>query len=84
MAFLFVIVCLFFFSDEIAFYSIQRNELKRFPSGTILSFAKKLSASFQLVKPINTLELHYQIIQFSNEIYYQHDKIFPRLNLGHD
>ena len=35
-------VCLFFFPpDEIAFFSILRNDLKRFASGAILSFAKK-------------------------------------------
>ena len=42
-----VCVCVFFFFDEIAFSSILRNELKRFASGAILSFAQKISASFQ-------------------------------------
>ena len=75
MAFLFF--C-FFFLDEIAFSSILRNELKRLASGTIVSFTKKsqVSANFKLtrtptiygkhgimVKPIKTLELHYQMIQ---------------------
>ena len=47
MAFLFV--C--YLPDEIAFSSILRNELKRFASGAILSFAKKksqLASNFKL------------------------------------
>ena len=47
MAFLFV--C--YFPDEIAFSSILRNELKRFASGAILSFAEKtsqLASNFKL------------------------------------
>ena len=49
MAFLFV----FYFSDEIAFSSILRNELKRFAWGAILSFAEKnsqLASSFELTR----------------------------------
>ena len=42
----FLFVC--YFPDEIALSSILRDELKRFASGTIISFAeKKISASFQ-------------------------------------
>ena len=49
MAFLFV--C--YFPDEIAFSSILRNELKRFASGAILSFAEKksqLASNFKLTR----------------------------------
>ena len=49
MAFLFV--C--YFPDEIAFSSILRNELKRFASGTILSFEDKksqLASNFKLTR----------------------------------
>ena len=71
MAFLFV--C--YFPDEIAFSSILRNELKRFASGAVLSFAKKnlsyhiwrtwyISSYTITAKPIKMLELHYPMIQF--------------------
>ena len=49
MAFLF----LCYFPDEIAFSSILRNELKRFASGAILSFAEKpsqLASNFKLTR----------------------------------
>ena len=46
-------VCLLFFPDEIALSSFLRNELKRFASGAILSFAKKktqLASNFKLTR----------------------------------
>ena len=42
-----------YFPDEIAFPSILRNELKRFGSGAILSFAEKksqLASNFKLTR----------------------------------
>ena len=47
----FLFVC--YFPDEIAFSSILRNELNRFASGAILSFAEKksqLASNFKLTR----------------------------------
>ena len=48
-------VCLFvcYFPDETTFSSILRNELKRFASGAILSFAEKksqLASNFKVTR----------------------------------
>ena len=50
----FLFVCLFFFRWNCIFYSILSNELKRFVSGAILSFAKKKSHQASNFKPTST------------------------------
>ena len=53
MAVLFVCLFVCFFPDEIAFSSILRNELKRFASDALLSFAEKtsqLASNFKMTR----------------------------------
>ena len=52
----FLFVC--YFPDEIALSSILRDELKRFASGTIISFAEKKSQVASNLKLTRTPTIH--------------------------